>query len=123
MSDMLEKVKSFCRAIGGRVEEYNSAVQRVVTCILPRAKRLIFTNSSGLITFTSEDDGVTQEFDVGRIGFHLDARNPKHEVFDKSPEGWSFTAFVLGDFDRFRATYRKYGGREELRMSFWREEE
>ena len=116
MSEVLERVKAFCRSIGGKVRELEYSGYKVVSCILPKAKRLSLTNYSGVVRLTSEDDGVTEEFDIGRTSFKVSAREPKHGIFEKAGEGWGFSTYILGDFNRFEVSYRD----GELNISFWR---
>lgn len=92
----------------------------MISCILPKAKRISLTNYSGLIRLTSEDDGITEELDVGRTGFKVSAREPKHGIFEKAVEGWDFSTYILGDFNRFEVSYSE--SRKEFNISFWRGE-
>ncbi|RLE48895.1 MAG: hypothetical protein DRJ18_00970 [Candidatus Methanomethylicota archaeon] len=117
MSEVLERVKAFCKRIGGKITELEASGYKVVSCILPVAKRISVLNLSGTIRLSSEDDGVTEEFEVGKVGFNIAAREPKHSIFEKALEDWGFSSFVLGDFNRMRVSYKE----GELKVSLWRE--
>jgi len=119
MSSVLEKIRSFCRSIGGRIEELEYSGYKVLSCILPMSKRISLTNYSGLVKLMSEDDGITVEFDIGRTGFKVSAREPKHSIFEKALEDWGFSTYILGDFNRFEVSYKLDGS--EINISFWRD--
>jgi hypothetical protein len=113
--EVLEKVKAFCRRIGGKVREYGDPRYRVVSCILPVAKRLVFENDAGLVRLISETDMVEESFYIGDVSFGISVRSPKHSIFRRVAEDKDFLVYVIGDFDSFGVIVKD----REVKMSAW----
>ncbi len=118
LSEVLRKVKEFCKRVGGRTIEFGAGPEyRGVSCILPRRARLSLSNSSGLITLASEEEpSIFEEIDIGDATFEASVEDAhlergRLEVFKSG-----YDAFILGDFRRIEAAYDSRGRR--VRITF-----
>jgi len=114
MTELLEKVKEFCRRIGGKVTEkyYADIGTRYVSCILPKSRDISLTFSSVGIRLRS---GKT-EFEVKDLdaNISLSIREPKDVMGEKQRD---FSFWVLrGYFDTIEVMYNEKKNKYDLSL-------
>jgi len=119
MVEFLEKVKEFCKKLGGKVSEkyYPDIKVRVVSCILPSKKDMGVLVSGNLVRLYAPRAGEV-EFELDDTSIHLSSREPKHAIFSAGKQGYG--THVWGVFNKFEATYEERLNKFDL--SLWESE-
>ena len=135
-NEVIEKLKSFCRRIGGTVDERKESItirdpagrridvigyRNVLTCSLPETKSLSLWDEEGIMHIVSITDNEEEKFQLRdrKIDILVKHVESGHETLYTRYENEKGRFSTSGSFDGFMVQFSKDGKDMFMYLWFW----